>query len=107
MSHEGVSGRFPPFLPIKNYNMAREGVTSHKKNHRISVTKGPTQDSQTSKKRANRGFKGVESTKMHKRAYRRLAEHCTFLGKLLKPGEKTGPTNTPDQFKAGGALKYH
>lgn len=84
--------------------MAREGIARKNRAH-TATKKGPDPHSITSKKRATRGFKSLEtSSRMHKRALRRMHEHCVIEGKHYEPGTKAGNDN---EFTAGGSLKYH
>lgn len=68
--------------------------------------KGPDPSSKTTKKRANRNWKSLEqSSRIHRRALRRLGSACVIQGKQYPPGEKVAVNKS--EFTAGGALKYY
>ncbi len=91
--------------------MSRDGG-HHKKGH-TSTMAGPTANSKTSKRRANRGFKSLEqSSRIHRKALKNQAEKRFFDGKMHECGEKAECAGGPNPRKqwiytAGGALRYH
>lgn len=92
--------------------MARDGFPKKGRLH-FKTMKGPDANSITSGKRKNRGFKSLEqSSRIHRRALRRLSIAGIFNNKEHKPGEKglcaVGPNPRRGwMYTAGGALKYH
>ncbi len=83
----------------------REGVNKSNKTHKATIC-GPDPKSARSKRRAKRGFRGVESTRLHKRADNRLKQAQTFKGTRHPAGTKVslGPGS---EVTAGGTLRYH
>lgn len=75
--------------------------------------KAPDQNSKTSKKRKNRGFKSLElSSRKHRRALRRSIEKRTIGGVLHEAGHKEEPDLRGGRLKsflhtAGGSIKFH
>lgn len=80
----------------------------------MGVNPNPIKDSNRSKKRAKRGFKSLEeSSRKHKRAYRRMSIACNINGNIYKPGEHvqlnvSGRAGANQWVcTAGGSLKYN
>jgi hypothetical protein len=83
----------------------REGINKSLKTHKSNF-QTPDPASARSKRRAKRGFKGIETSRIHKRAEVRLKFAQTFQGKRYKAGENV--ELSPKCFvRAGGALRYH
>lgn len=70
------------------------------------MTKQPQKDSKRSLRRKSRGFVDLStSSRMHRRANRRLSIACTMNGQLHKPGEKAQVGEW--LHTAGGSINYH
>lgn len=74
--------------------------------------KSPDPQSKRSRKRRNRNFKGVSSTRKHRRAMKRQDQTRFFNNTDHEPGVKadcaTGPNPRKGwSYTAGGALHYH
>lgn len=78
------------------------------KKEKKNTSKGPDPKSTRSKKRANRGFRNLEtSTRKGKRAERRSLIARTVNGTLYPPGTKVPNRQGQLEFTAGGSRKYH
>jgi len=76
-------------------------------------TLSPDPSSKRSKRRTNRGFKGLlASSRKHRRALRRQEQNRTINGKIEEPGTKALCASGPNPRKqwlhtAAGSLRYH
>lgn len=68
----------------------------------------PSPDSMRSVRRKNRGFVSLEvSSRIHRRAKRRLDASRFVYGQLHPPGTKVGGGSGEFVHTAGGSIKYH
>ncbi len=84
----------------------RAGSHSERKS-RNATLKHPTHGSETSKKRANRSFKNLESScRIHKRAKRRSEQSRLQYGKVHDAGTKVDGGSGTFVHNAGGSIHY-